>query len=181
MTATEQESKFDLNEALSILRATPHVLDALLGQAPLSWLHSREAVDAWSPITVLVHLIHAERTNWIPRARVILSSREIRRFPPFDQLPQQEGAEDRPVAALLDEFRLVREDSLAALHGLALKPQDYDREAEHPVLGPVNLQQLLATWAVHDLNHIHQIVKTLAKNYGDAVGPWKQYLAILDL
>ena len=181
MTVETTSERFEVQEAFRVLEATPATLRALLEKLPDDWLHFQEDPEAWSPHTVLVHFIHNERANWIPRARVILSDNQVRRFPPFRQLPEEGELEAAQVGQLLGEFAELRAASLSALRSLNLRPEDYDREAEHPVLGTVNLRQLLATWVVHDLNHLHQIAKTLAKRYTDAVGPWRRNLAILDL
>lgn len=168
-------------EAIPILQATPAVLRSLLAPFPEAWLDFQEDPGAWSPRTVLVHFIHNERTNWIPRAQVILSNTEDRRFPPFQQLPVPGEVDDRDVAAMLDTFAALRVGNIAALQAFNLRPEDYLRTGEHPVLGTVTLAQLLATWMVHDLNHTHQILKSLAKVQAIAVGPWRKNLAILDL
>ncbi len=181
MPSREQEGNFVLVEALQVLKATPSALRALLEGLPAEWIHFQEDPEAWSPHTVLVHFIHNERTNWIPRAHVILSEAEVREFAPFPQMPENGEPDERPIGDLLAEFARLREESLATLGGFDLKASDFDREAVHPVLGTVNLRQLLATWVVHDMNHTHQITKTLAKRYRQDVGPWRQYLAILDL
>lgn len=167
--------------ALSVLEATPGIHRALLAPLPPAWLAFREDTEAWSPRTVLVHFIQNERTNWIPRARVILSPGAVRQFAPFQQLPAAGALDDTDVAALLDEFARLRQENLATLRAFNLTPDDYGRTAEHPALGTVTLAQLLATWVVHDLNHTHQVLKTLAKLQVTAVGPWRPYLALLDL
>ncbi len=180
MTEIKRDEPFELAEAMRVLTATPATLRALLEGLPDGWLHFEEDPEAWSPHIVLVHFIHNERTNWIPRARVILSEDEVRKFPPFRQLPEEGQFEDAPVGQLLAQFADLRRESLSALRSLDLRPGDYERQAEHPVLGMVNLRQLLATWVVHDLNHLDQIAKSLAKRYREAVGPWRPNLAILD-
>jgi hypothetical protein len=181
MNPTHLDRPFDLDDAIALLRATPRALRDLLEGLPESWVTSGEDAEAWSPYTVLVHLIQAERNNWIPRARIILSDAEDRRFPPFNQLPEDVSVGAEPLASLLSEFAALRDDSLATLRQFNLQTADYERTAEHPVIGPVTLRQLLATWVAHDLNHVHQIVKTLAMQYTEAVGPWRRYLAILEL
>ncbi len=174
-----QKEAFELTEAIGSLTATPATLRALLADLPDSWLDFKEDAEAWSPRTVLVHLIQSERTNWIPRIKVILSDDPVRRFPPFQQL--EEGQVQRaPIGELLAQFEGSRRESLSTLANSGITPGDYTREAEHPVLGTVNLGQLLATWVVHDLNHLGQIVKSLSKRYTQAVGPWRVNLAILD-
>jgi hypothetical protein len=129
---------------------------------------------------VLVHYIHNERTNWMPRLRVILAEGEDRRFTPFQQMPDLGPFQGRSTGELADDFAGLRARNLAELRSLNLPPEMYAREGEHPVLGTVNLGQLLATWVVHDLNHLHQIAQTMAKRYRRLVGPWRQFLAILD-
>ncbi len=179
MAEIKHDEPFELTEAMSVLTATPATLRALLEELPDDWLHFKEDPEAWSPYTVLVHYIHNERTNWIPRARVILAA-EQGKFPPFRQLPEEDLLENAPVGQLLAQFADLRRENLATLQSLNLKPGDYDREAEHPVLGRVNLRQLLATWVVHDLNHLQQIAQSLARRYREAVGPWRVNLAILE-
>jgi hypothetical protein len=181
MMEDPQREMFELQEAIRLLQATPASLRTLLEGLPEDWLHFQEDPQAWSPRTVLVHFIHNERTNWMTRARVILSDQEARKFPPFQQLPMEGEFADQPITQLLSQFADLRARNLSALRDLHLRPADYDREAEHPVLGMVNLRQLLATWVVHDLNHLHQIAKTLAKRYTESVGPWRPNLAILGL
>ena len=181
MHTNEQDGIFDLGEALQVLKVTPSALRALLEDLPPQWLHFQEDPDAWSPHTVLIHFIHNERQNWIPRARVLLSEVEVREFAPFPQMPENGESDERPIGDLLDEFAQLREQNLATLGEFGLTAGDYERQAEHPILGTVNLSQLLATWVVHDINHTHQITKTLAKRYRDAVGPWRKFLPILDL
>lgn len=180
MTGAPHES-FDLEEGIRLLAATPSALRALLVGLPDTWLNFQEEPEAWSPRSVLVHFIHNERTNWMPRARVILSDAQVRRFPPFQQMPDEGEFESQSVDQLLTQFADMRKRNLADLRSLGLRQADFDREAEHPVLGTVNLRQLLATWVVHDLNHLHQIAKTLAKRYRASVGPWRPNLAILDV
>jgi len=175
------EAQFELSEAVQVLERTPAALRALLQDLSTQWLRFQEDPDAWSPLTVLIHFIHNERTNWIPRARVILSSDDRREFPPFRQLPENATQTTRSAGELLTEFAQLRDQSLAELRRFDLRASDFERNALHPVLGVVTLRQLIATWVVHDLNHIHQIAKTLAKRYRDTVGPWGQNLAILDI
>jgi len=175
------DGEFNLNEALQILERTPATLGALLGDLSPAWLSFQEDPEAWNPFVLLIHFIHNERANWIPRVRVILSEGDHREFPPFRQLPENGLRIEKPTGELLAEFAQLRQESLVTLRGLDLKLRDFDRQARHPVLGTVSLRQLLATWVVHDLNHIHQIAKTLAKRYREAVGPWRRNLAILDI
>jgi hypothetical protein len=171
---------FALDEAVQVLGRTPGALRALLQDLSDAWLSYQEDAEAWSPLTVLIHFIHNERMNWIPRARIILSGEDRREFPPFRQLPEDMSLSARSTADLLAQFAQLREHSLAELKGFDLREEDFDRDAIHPVLGSVTLRQLISTWVVHDLNHTHQIAKTLAKRYREAVGPWRQFLSILD-
>jgi hypothetical protein len=180
MTATPKDT-FELEEAMKVLAATPGTLQSLLGDLPGSWLEFKEDAGAWSPRTVLVHYIHNERTNWMPRVKVTLSEAEVRQFPPFQQLPDLSEYEAFDVLQLLAKFDELRQQHLVELQNLELAPGDFSRLAEHPVLGTVNLRQLLASWVVHDLNHLHQIMKTLAKRYREEVGPWRPNLPIVDL
>ena len=177
MSESIQSAGLRVEAAIPVLNATPGVLRSLLEPLPPAWLDFQEEADAWSPGTVLVHLIHSERMNWIPRARVALSADEVRKFVPIPPQGKFEGE----IAPRLAEFAELRRENITTLQGLNLKAEDYLRTAEHPSLGTVMLGQLLATWVVHDLNHIHQIVKTLAKMRTAAVGPWRQYLGILDV
>lgn len=175
------DEEFTLDQAIQVLERTPATLGSLLAGLPGAWLSYQEDPEAWSPMTVIVHFIHNERTNWMPRARVILSDAEPREFPPFRQLPETGVPTERSIEDLLQEFAELRRESLAELHRLDLSPAHFERQARHPALGTVTLRQLLATWVVHDLNHLHQIAKTLSKRYRQAVGPWRQNLAILDI
>jgi hypothetical protein len=181
MNPNSEADQFRPAEVIPVLEAIPGILRSLFESLPGAWLDFREDADAWSPRTVLVHFIHNERTNWIPRARVILSSTPTRQFSPFQQLPPQGEIEDADIAAMLSQFAELRQENLTTLRGFNLKPDDYERTGEHPVLGTVKLGQLLATWVVHDLNHLHQVLKTLAKFHASAVGPWRKNLAIIDL
>jgi len=168
-----------LAEIVAVLERTPSVLRALLLDLPEPWLGKHEGPAAFSPREVLGHLVHGERTDWIPRLRVVLEHGDARPFEPFDREGYRD--DDRvPVAVLLDELEMLRRASLDALARCALTDADLARAGRHPELGPVTLGQLLATWAVHDLNHIGQIVRVMSAGYADVVGPWKQYLGILN-
>jgi hypothetical protein len=181
MIKADRNEKFVLEEAISVLEATPAALRALLEDLPDNWLEFQEDPEAWNPRTVLVHYIHNELENWMPRLHVISSNAQDRRFAPFQQMPELSVYEDEDIKQLLANFADLRQKNLSELRKLDLRLDDLTREAEHPVLGVVNLGQLLATWVVHDLNHQHQIVKSMANLYRDAVGPWRSFLPILDL
>lgn len=169
----------ELSDLVAVLERTPAVLRALLAGLPEPWLGKHEGPDAFSPREVLGHLIHGERTDWIPRLRVILEHGSARPFDPFDRQGYRD-ADRVPVAALLDELAALRRDSLDALAHSGVTTADLAREGRHPELGPVTLGQLLSTWAVHDLNHVGQIVRVMSAGSAAAVGPWKQYLGILN-
>ena len=172
---------FALGEALALLERTPPALDAWLRGAPEAWLDARtEGPESFSPRDVLGHLIGGERTDWIPRARIILQHGESRPFDPFDRFAFKREA-GKPIGSLLDEFARLRRDNLAALRDLQLAPADLDRRGRHPdaSFGPVTLRQLLATWVVHDLSHLAQVARVMGKRYADDVGPWRAYLPML--
>ena len=170
---------FAMDDAVAILSRTPATVDALLRGLPDEWTHASEGGDTWSPYDVVGHLIHADLTNWLPRARVILAHGESRAFDDFDRVGQNARARGRSVGELLDEFAAVRRDSLRQLAALVLTEADLDRRGQHPALGVVTLRQLLSTWVVHDLDHVMQITRVLGKQYSDAVGPWRAYLRII--
>lgn len=172
-------SGFRLEETVALLSRTPAALDALLRGLPETWVHHNEGGDSWNGFDIVGHLIHGERTDWIPRARMILAHGEARPFDPFDRLAQQTQSRGKSLDQLLDEFALARRESLAALQAMDLQPEDFARRGRHPALGVVTLEQLLATWAAHDLTHLHQLSRVMAYQYRDAVGPWKAFLGVL--
>jgi hypothetical protein len=165
-------------EVISVLERTPSVLRALLRDLPEPWLERHEGEDTFGPREVLGHLIHGEKTDWVPRIKLILEHGDTRPFVPFDRRGFRE-AERLPVGELLDELEHLRRTSLAFLAGLSLSPSQLALRGLHPELGAVSLGELLATWVVHDLNHIAQVVRVMSRRYEAAVGPWKQYLGIL--
>jgi hypothetical protein len=168
-----------MQEGVAILGRTPTMLDALLRGLPDGWIAANEGGETWSPFDIIGHLIHGERTDWIPRARVILERGEAKPFEKFDRLAQFAESEGRTLASLLDEFAALRRENLQALESLHLTHADLDRRGRHPELGLVTLRQLLATWVAHDLDHIVQISRVLARQYSDEVGPWRAYLRII--
>jgi DinB superfamily len=170
---------FSLTEAIAILSRTPATLNALLRGLPNPWVHCNEGKDTWSAFDIVGHLICGERTDWMPRARVILENGEGRPFDPFDRFAQSRESQDKSIEQLLDEFARLRGENLDALQALNLQPEDLARRGRHPALGVVTLSELLATWAVHDLTHLHQLSRVMAHRYGDAVGPWNAYLGVL--
>jgi hypothetical protein len=173
------ERAFSVSGAIEVLGATPGVLRSLLGQLSDRWTASLSAADEWQPFDVVGHLIHGEETDWIPRARIILAQGDDRTFVPFDRFAQFENSKGKALAELLDEFERLRWDNIDELHSWDLTDDQLDLEGKHPELGTVTLRQLLATWVVHDLNHVRQIVTGMARQYDDEVGVWKEYLSIL--
>jgi hypothetical protein len=151
----------------------------LLRGLPDDWVTANEGGETWSPFDVIGHLIHGERTDWVPRARIILEHGEARAFDRFDRFAQFEASKGRSLGELLDEFAGLRQQNLRELHGLRLSDADLEKRGRHPELGVVSLRQLLATWVAHDLDHVMQISRVLARQYADAVGPWKAYLRVI--
>jgi hypothetical protein len=174
-------TEFNLADTVAVLTRTPATLNALLRGLPNIWVRSNEGRDTWSASDILGHLIFGERTDWMPRLRIILKNGEARPFDRFDRFAQSKEGEDKPpeIAQLLDDFARLRGENLAALEALNLQPEDLTRRGRHPVLGVVTLSELLATWAVHDLTHLHQLSRVMAHQYRDAVGPWSVYLGVL--
>jgi hypothetical protein len=172
------ENRLTLEDAVAILARTPASLTALLEGLPDTWVTATEGGETWSPYDVIGHLIHGERTDWIPRARHILAG-ETRPFDPFDRTAQFTESQGTKLSDLLATFANLRRENVVALGGMNLANADLGRTGQHPELGEVTLAQLLATWVVHDLDHLGQIARTMAKVYVDAVGPWQVYLSIL--
>jgi len=171
--------QFQLDQSIEVLASTPSILDALLRNKSEAWLHCRKSPEAFTPIDVLGHLMLADETDWLPRARLILEGHAHTPFPPFDRFDFQRLIANKSIATLLDDFATLRAQSLQTLTALNLTEAQLDLPGTHPQFGPVTLRHLLATWAVHDLNHIQQIVKTMSNEYREAVGPWQAYLSIL--
>jgi len=169
----------DLDNTMVLLARTPAALDALLRDLPESWTSPSEGGESWSAFDVVGHLIHGERTDWMARARMILQFGETKTFVPFDRRAQFRESEGKSLGQLLDEFARLRSENLRELRGLNLQPADFERRGRHPALGTVTLSQLLATWVVHDLTHLHQISRIMAYQYREAVGPWSKYLGVL--
>jgi len=169
----------DLQHTLSLLTRTPATLAALLRDLPEAWTFRNEGDNTWSAFDVVGHLIHAERTDWMVRARLVLDAGETRMFEPFDREGQVRESHGKTLQQLLEEFARLRSVNLNALRSLKLRPADLARRGRHPDLGVVTLAELLATWAVHDLTHLHQISRVMAHQYRAAVGPWDRYLGVL--
>ena len=171
--------EFRPDHAKEVLKRTPATLNAMLRHLPGEWVLSNEGPDSWSPFDVVGHLIHGEEADWIPRAKVILGYGESRPFEPFDRFAMFEQSRGKSLGELLDEFERLRCESLAELERMDLTPEALGKRGLHPELGLVTLSELLATWVVHDLSHLGQIVRVMAKQYGEAVGAWRAYLPIL--
>src|SRR5262245_30428256 len=169
----------NLDQTISLLTRIPAALDALLRDLPDAWTFRNEGENTWSAFDVVGHLIHAERTDWMPRVRMVLESGETQAFAPFDRLGQVRETQGKSLGQLLDEFARLRKENLGKLRALNLRPEDLDRRGRHPALGAVSLSELLATWAAHDLTHLHQISRVMAHQYRKAVGPWSAYLGVL--
>lgn len=170
---------FDLQAAVSVLSRTPDVLQVFLRDLPQGWTTGTEGPGTWSPYDVVGHLIHGERTDWVPRVEHLLAHGEAVPFPAFDRFAQFEASQGKSLDELLESFRGLRVESLRRLAALRLIPADLDRAGRHPEFGRVTLGQLLATWTVHDLDHLVQIARVMGRQYTDAVGPWRQYLRII--
>ena len=173
----DAQLKFQLQEAVPILDRTPAVISGLLDDLPEDWTRVNEGADSWSPREVVAHLINGERTDWIPRARIILKQGNYRRFDPFDRFADLKTT--RPLKELLEEFDKLRSENVATLRGWNLKEKDMELTGDHPEFGAVTMRQLLSTWVVHDLSHIAQITRTMARAYTQAVGPWTAYFRVL--
>jgi hypothetical protein len=169
----------NLDDTLAPLSRTPATLDALLRGLSEAWTHRNEGGDTWTAFDVVGHLIHGDRTDWLPRLRRILDDGESRPFDKFDRLAQQRESAGKSLAELLDEFARIRAEKLAELRALDLRPEQFALRGTHPALGPVTLAQLLATWAAHDMSHLHQLSRILAHQVADEVGPWRAYLGVL--
>jgi hypothetical protein len=171
--------KFKIKEAVEILSQTPLTIKSLLGNLSDDWIKNIENSESWSPFDIVGHLIHGEETDWIPRAEIILAQSENPVFEPFDHFAQFEKSKGKTLSELLETFAALRMKNLETLREMNLTGEKLKLKGIHPELGEVTLEQLLATWAVHDLNHIKQIAAVLARRYTENVGAWKQYLSIL--
>ena len=172
--------QFQLTDALEILERTPATFRALLGGVSEAWTAPNEGPETFSAFDNVGHLIHGERTDWIARARIILAQGEDRTFAPYDRFAQYRESQGKSMAELLDEFASLRAENLATLRGWQLTDRELALQGEHPELGPVTLRQLLATWVAHDLGHIAQTARVMAKQYRDEIGPWRAYLPVVD-
>ena len=171
---------FDLPAGIAVLERTPAALRHLLAGLPSGWTRANEGPATWSPFDVLGHLVHCERADWIARARIILEQGPARRFTPLDRHAQERESAGKSVEDLLGEFARLRAENLVTLASWSLGDARLALVGEHPAFGPVTLRQLLATWVAHDLAHLAQIARVMAKQYRDAVGPWRAYLPVMD-
>lgn len=179
-TPTDRSRRpFTMDEAVAVLSRTPATLDALLRGLPEGWIAANEGGDTWSPFDVIGHLIHGEHTDWVPRVRIILEHGESRPFDTFDRFAQFADSQGRTLASLLDDFASLRQEKLRELAALHITDADLDRRGRHPQLGVVTLRMLLATWVAHDLDHIVQVSRVLARQYSDEVGPWRAFLRVI--
>jgi DinB family protein len=178
MTARTRRSLV-VEEAAAVLARTPGALDALLRGLPEDWIGANEGGETWSPFDVIGHLIHGEKTDWMPRVRIILEHGESRPFDKFDRFAQLAASEGRSLGSLLEEFAALRDENVRQLLRLRPSEADLGRRGRHPELGGVTLRQLLATWVAHDLDHVVQISRVLARQYSDEVGPWRAYLRVI--
>jgi len=170
---------FEINKSLEILKRTPSVLDTLLTDLSKDWTQNNEGENTWSPYEVLGHLIHGEKTDWIPRAKIILSDSENKTFESFDRFAQQNEDQNQTIEDLLSTFKKLRATNLETFESFNLTDTLLEKEGIHPELGKVNLKQLLSCWVAHDLGHIAQITRVMAKQYKTEVGPWLQYMGIM--
>lgn len=171
---------FDLNKSIDILQRTPPVLELLLKDISNDWSMNNEGTDTFSPFDVLGHLIHGEKTDWVPRMEIMLSDKQDKSFQPYDRFAQFEESKGKTINQLLTEFKLLRKQNIQLLQSKNLSEHDLTKTGIHPKFGSVTLKQLIATWTVHDLSHIAQIVRVMCKHYKQDVGPWIEYLPILN-
>jgi hypothetical protein len=168
-----------LEECLSVLTRTPATLDALLRDLPEAWTAATEGPGTWSPYVVIGHLVHGEKADWMPRLAIILEHGPGRPFDSFDREAQFSESQGRSLSSLLDEFSTLRRDGLTRLRALDLQPAQLELRGTHPTLGPVTARQLLATWTAHDLAHLVQVSRVMARRYQQEVGPWAEYLSVM--
>ena len=171
---------FNLTESINILERTPAVLIAMLSGLPHDWIHNNEGENTWSPYDIVGHFIHGEKTDWIPRARIILGDQKTKLFESFDRFAQFRDSGDKSLVDLLIEFKTLREKNISALKSMNIQDEHFNYVGIHPELGRVTLKQLLSTWVVHDLSHINQISRVMAKQYRDQAGPWVEYIPLLN-
>jgi hypothetical protein len=172
--------KFNIDKAMPILERTPAIVTMLLKDLDNDWIYNNEGQDTWSPFDVVGHYIHGEKTDWIPRLNIILGEQDDKRFVPFDRFAQFRDSKGKSLDELLDEFTRLRSENIDKLKKVTLDESTLSKKGIHPAFGEVTLEQLLSSWVVHDLGHISQITRVLAKQYKEAVGPWTEYMGILN-
>ena len=172
--------KFNLKEAISVLEKTPHVIRGLLQGLSNDWTMSNEGLNTWSPFDVVCHLILGEQTDWVPRARIILDEESNKNFVPFSMTDHFEIGKGKKLAQLLDDFAELRNQNIQILRALNIQENQWKLSGIHPEFGPVTLKELIATWVAHDLGHIVQISRVMAKQYKDEIGPWTKYLTVVN-
>ncbi|MFL5746575.1 MAG: DinB family protein [Niastella sp.] len=170
--------QFEIQQAIPVLERTPQVLETLLYGLPDEWINSNEGGDTWTPVDIMAHLIFGEKTDWIPRTLIIMGEGS-KEFVPFDMEGHHAIKKGKTMSQLLDEFKVLRKENLALLKTMEITEETLDRTGIHPLLGTVTLRHLLAAWVVHDLTHIHQLSRVMAKQYYEAVGPWTQFMGVL--
>jgi len=173
------QMKFSISQAVAILERTPAVLHTMLESLSEDWTFQNEGGETWSVFDIVGHLIHGEKTDWVPRAEIILYQNAEKKFQPYDRFAQFENSKGKTLPELLIEFSELRKNNIQYLRSKQITEKQLEERGIHPAFGEVTLSQLLATWVVHDLNHISQIARVMAKQYREEVGPWIQYLGIL--
>jgi hypothetical protein len=171
--------QFHLNKSLQILERTPAVLIDLLKDIDEDWTMNNEGDETWSAYDIIGHLIHGEHTDWIPRLEIILNEDANKNFTPFDRFAQFKQSEGKNLNQLLKEFKMLREENLKKLKSHQLKEEDFDKTGIHPYFGAITMRQLLSTWTIHDLSHIAQISRVMAKQYKEAIGPWTEFFRMM--
>ncbi|HEV7782421.1 MAG TPA: DinB family protein [Chitinophagaceae bacterium] len=170
---------FSVEKSIALLERTPATVKALLQGIPEDWIHCNEGENTWNPYDIIGHYIHGEKTDWVPRMELILSGNPDKHFVPFDRFAQYNDSKGKTLTELLVEFGRLREKNIDIVRSKNLSENDLVKKGIHPKFGEVTLAQLLSTWVVHDLNHIAQISRVMAKHYAEDVGPWTEYLRIL--
>jgi hypothetical protein len=171
--------KFEIDKSIQILERTPQVIDSLLKGLDEEWIINNEGGETWSPYIVTAHLVYAEKTNWIPRVKAIVDEHSDKKFPPFNRLGQVEDSKGKSLDDLIASFKDLRKQNIAALKNILSDEKLLDLTGIHPELGEVTLRQLISTWVVHDLAHLSQITRVMAKQYKEAIGPWAAYISVV--
>jgi hypothetical protein len=171
--------KFNLNKSIQILERTPKVLNAYLKDLDKDWVYNNEGENTWSPFDIVGHLVHGEKTDWITRTKILLKNNPKLKFDSFDRFAQIETSKGKSLTELLEEFEQLRKENIKTLKAFKISENEFEYKAIHSELGVVNLKQLLATWTVHDLGHIAQISRVMAKQYKNEVGAWFAYIGVL--